>query len=129
MALLFLLWYPGRMQSEAMLSYAWVWLGMFAYRRLTPGRDVVTEYQGYPFTTGWLLKDELLARLAEIPLVFACGTTLASASPAMGQFLMWASLLLAVKYWIESTYMKRIEEAEDDAILMMKTRMAKRNRR
>lgn len=129
LALLILMLTAGRTRSEAMQFYLWSWIGMTAYRRLTPGRDVVTEYQGRPFITAWLAGDELTARLAEVPLVFLVGAAVAGASPAVGKLLMWASLGLAVRYWIESTYQQRLDEAMDDEILIMQSRMARRDPR
>jgi hypothetical protein len=127
-AFVILLFYARQQQSEALEFYTWAWLGMSLFRRLTPGKEVVTLYQGWPWLTGWLLRNELTARLAEVPLVFLAGAAVADADAATGKLLMWASLGLAVKYWIEATYLRRIDEATDDQILIMQSRMSRRGR-
>ncbi len=121
-AMFVILWNAGENHSQEMLTYFWFWFAMVVWRRLTPGKGVISVYQGWPCLTAWLVGDEMLARLAEAVLVWVVGNWLRGWSEAVGQFVTYGSFALGLKYWLESTFIARQEEAIEDARIEMEIR-------
>ena len=122
-------WYAGKNHSEEMITYFWCWLAMVMWRRLTPGKGVVSNYQGWPYLTAWLVGDEMLARLVEAVLVFIAGNCLYGWSEAVGQFVACGGVALILKVWIEWMYISRQEEAIEDARIAMEVMMERSRKR
>ncbi len=118
-----ILWYAGNKHCPEMLTYFSWWLCLVVWRRLTPGKGVVSYYQGWPWLTGWLAGDEMLARLLEAVLVWLAGNCLRGWSEAVGQFVTYGGFALGFKALIESTFIARQDEAMEDACIEMEARM------
>jgi hypothetical protein len=112
-------------RSLPLTVYSWAWIGAFTFRRMTPGKEVSTKYNGNPDFTGLFISDRWLAMLAEVPLVFAIGAVWMRHDVLMGRFFTWVSLGLGVKYWIESQYHERMQDAIGDASLLTQYHMNK----
>ena len=123
LAMLAIFWYAAETRSDVMMTYLWVWLGMVIWRRLTPGKGVTTEYQGKPWLTAWLVKNEMFARIAEAVLVFAVAQYMMPQSPPLGQFLVWVSMACGLKYWTEWLYLSRMDDITHDEVIMMQHQM------
>jgi hypothetical protein len=127
LAMLLMLYYAGRTRSPEMLMYFYAWLAMLFVRRFTADSAQHSQYQGYP-VIGCLVKDEMLARCGEAVLVWVAGCLIDPWSHPLGQFLMWGSLALVIKFFIESMYQERRDEALHDAAVEMEN-LARRSRR
>jgi hypothetical protein len=123
-----ILWIAGSQHSQAMMNYFGWWVVMVFYRRFTRGKGVITQYQGRPFTTMWLVRDEIFARTLESIGVWAFGVWLMPHSMVMGKFFFFVGLLMGVKCYVERLYMSRFDEAMEDEILIMRERMERVNR-
>lgn len=122
-ALVVIVFYAGHTRSPEMVTYLWAWFAAVFLQRLMCDRRQNSQYQGWPVFTGWLVKDELHARLGEAVLAFIVGTCLFSWSEAVGRFVVWGSLALVIKYVVEAAYIAREQEALEDAVKEMESRM------
>ncbi len=122
-ALVIIVFYAGHTRSAEMTAYFWGWLGAVVLQRLMCDRRQHSQYQGWPVFTGWLVGNELHARLIEAVLVFIVGICLFSWSEAVGRFVAWGGVALVIKFVIEAAYLAREEEALEDARKEMESRM------
>ena len=120
-AMLIISFSAGRMHAPEMITYLYAWFVMLGVRQLTADHSQATQYQGWPWLTGWL-GNETLAHLAEGVAVFFIGCFVEPYSHALGQFLMWGSLALVIKSAMEAMYMARLDDAIHDAQVDMENR-------
>jgi hypothetical protein len=128
-AMVGILWYAAQKHSNEMLIYFWVWVVMLVYRKLTSIKGVISEYQGWPYLTAWLTGNEMVARLLEAALMFVVGNYLYAVSEPLGHFVAFGSLALAFKLWAEWIYESRMDDAMEDAKILMEMRMERFKRR
>ena len=126
-AMVAIFFYAGETHDPDMMLYLPAWIAMLIWRRITPGKGMHSEYQGRPYTTIWLVRNEIYARLAEAIGVWVLGQYLMPT--AFGQFLIYASVGMGVKFLFEWVYLRRMDEAIEDAKILMQIRMSKANRR
>jgi hypothetical protein len=116
-----LLVYAGAANAPEMLRYAWVWLALVVYRRLTADRRQHSQFQGIVWMFDWLFTDEMKARLLEVVVVWIVGSYLCRFSEPLGQFVAWGALSFAFKYAVHAATRARQSEAAHNARVEMET--------
>ena len=122
-----MLWIAGWSGSQAMLNYFTWWVVMVIFPASYAGKGGDHSVPRSSVTTIWLVRDEMFARIVEAVGVWALGVWVMPHSVVMGKFFVIVGVLMAVKCWIERSYLSRVDEAMEDEILIMQQHIEDRN--
>jgi hypothetical protein len=101
--------------SPAMVwGYLPAWVLMVIWRKLRADSLQHSAYQGWPWLTGWMIRDEYLARCAEAGLMILIGALLSRVDESVGLFVSGGVIALGAKYVYEHvTHMRQVRAAMD----------------
>lgn len=111
--------YGGLNNAPEMMAFSCLWLAFAIYRRATAVRRESTDFQGYPFLTAWMFKDDMTALLAEALLMLPLGAALSRVSEPLGMFVSFGAVSLGVKYAFTVAIRSREIDAFGDGINAM----------
>jgi hypothetical protein len=115
-------------QSLQLELYLFIWVAVMLVQRGKTlidgmrGRYLHSHYTGYPWLTGWLCRDEALAKLMEGTLVLVAGVFLEGLWWPVGHMLMVSGGCIIFLEGIHNQYRKREEEAIRDGVIEMEAR-------
>lgn len=121
-AFLLILAYAGFSNSPEMLTYFWLWFAALIAQRCrtgvlaATGRREHSRYNGWPWLTGLVTRNELAAKAAEGPLCLIIGAILCEWSEQVGYFVMFGMVSLTGLHIIDriaiEMQIRRMRDAE-----------------
>lgn len=107
LALLILLLYPAFADCPEMLPYIKYWLGIVGVRRLMADRTAHSMYTGYRWLAHRFVRNERLAAVVEILIVFFAGVFLYPMSEPIGVFVMAGAGSMAIVHFMDMVVLRQ----------------------